>query len=62
MPEFGSLKGCKRIDIESIMDSLIANKLVIKTKEKYPVLHITNEGINYLSSYNKETIKKVHKK
>ena len=59
--EFGSLKNCDRNDIEILVFTLIYKKLLLKTKEKYPVLHPTNEGKDYLKNPTKEDVKKLYK-
>jgi len=47
LPEFGALSKCKREEIESIIIALITRQYLLKTKEKYPVLHPTLEGKAY---------------
>ncbi len=51
-PEYGKLKSVRREDLECIVEWLIDNHFILKTKGQYPVLHITPEGLQlekYLS-------------
>ncbi len=44
-PEYGKLKSIKREDLECIVEWLVDNHFILKTKGQYPVLHITPEGL-----------------
>ncbi len=48
--EFGSLKLMDRNELFYIIDWMIKNKYIYKTNTKYPVLHMSAEGINYSES------------
>lgn len=47
VPEFGSLANLRRDELNAIIDWLLENHFMIKTKGQYPVLHPTNEGNHY---------------
>lgn len=41
------------------MMAMLKYNLLLQTKERYPVLHPTNEGKEYSKSLNKEAVKKI---
>ena len=45
--EFGALKEMPRETIQSIIEWMIKEHYILKTKGKYPVLHSTYEGLHY---------------
>lgn len=47
LPEFGALRDMPYDTIKSVIDWMIVEHLILKTKEKYPVLHSTHEGLHY---------------
>lgn len=47
LPEFGALRDMPYDTIKSVIDWMIAEHLILKTKGKYPVLHSTHEGLHY---------------
>lgn len=47
LPEFGALRDMPYDTIRSVIDWMIAEHLILKTKGKYPVLHSTHEGLHY---------------
>lgn len=47
VPEYNSLADMTREDVTAAIYWLIDKHYMIKTKGKYPVLHITNEGLHY---------------
>ena len=59
--EFGSLRLCNRKDIEILIYAMEKGKLLLKTKEKYPVLHLTNEGKDYIENPTKEKVRKLYR-
>jgi DNA helicase-4 len=59
LPEFGTLVNCERIQIRATMMAMLKYNLLLQTKERYPVLHPTNEGKEYSKSLNKEAVKKI---
>ena len=44
---FGKLKHISREDLDFIVNWLIEKKFILRTKERYPVLHPTYNGIHY---------------
>ena len=56
-PEYGQLSYLERQSIRKVVDWLIDNHYIIKTKGAYPVLHITNEGIHYKEHMTPENMK-----
>ena len=61
IPEFGSLKDMPRETIQSIIEWMIKEHYILKTKEKYPVLHSTYEGLHYSETLTEGKIKKLKK-
>ena len=59
IPEYGSLKDMSREQIRTAIDWLITQKMILQTKEKYPVLHLTYEGIHYADSMTKRRLRKL---
>lgn len=47
IPEFGFLKDMPYDTVKAVIEWMIAEHLILKTKEKYPVLHSTYEGLHY---------------
>lgn len=47
LPEFGALRDMPYDTIKSVIDWMIVEHLILKTKGKYPVLHSTHEGLHY---------------
>lgn len=47
VPEFGMLKDISREEIQAIVEWLIAEHFILKTKGNYPVLHPTYDGLHY---------------
>lgn len=45
--EYGALKHWKRDDVNAVIFWLIENHFILRTKEQYPVLHLTIQGLNY---------------
>lgn len=58
IPEFGLYKEMPRETIQSIIEWMIKEKLILKTKERYPVLHSTDEGLHYSEHVNVNKLKK----
>lgn len=46
-PEYGKLSCLGRKSVRKIVDWLIDNHYILKTKEAYPVLHMTKKGFHY---------------
>ena len=47
IPEYGSLKGVSREELTAIVEWLVENHYILKTKGMYPVLHPTYDGMHY---------------
>lgn len=47
LPEYGRLKDVPRDDMKVIIEWMIENHFMLKTKGQYPVLHPTYEGMHY---------------
>ncbi len=47
LPEFGALQDMPYDTIKSVIEWMIGEHLILKTKERYPVLHSTYEGLHY---------------
>lgn len=47
VPEFGALKAMPRDSVQAVVEWLISQHMILKTKEKYPVLHSTYTGLHY---------------
>lgn len=61
IPEFGYLKDMPRETIQSIIEWMIKEHYILKTKEKYPVLHSTYEGLHYSETLTEGKLKKLKK-
>ena len=59
---FGRLKTANREDLEFIIDWLIEKKFVLETKERYPVLHPTYNGIHYGKTMKKSQLVELQKR
>lgn len=47
IPEYGQLKNMSYDDIDTIIEWMINKHLILRTKERYSVLHSTYEGLHY---------------
>lgn len=47
IPEYGILREVSKKDVIRLINWLIKNEFILQTKSQYPVLHPTNNGINY---------------
>lgn len=61
IPEFGALKDMPLEIIQSIIEWMITEHYILKTKGKYPVLHSTYEGLHYRDSLTEGKLKKLKK-
>lgn len=61
LPKFGALRDMPYETIKSVIDWMIAEHLILKTKGKYPVLHSTYEGLHYSESMTEGRLKKLKK-
>ena len=60
LPEYGKLKRVRRDDLITIIEWLIENHFILKTKHPtYPVLHPTYEGMHYDETITANKLKKL---
>jgi len=59
IPEFRALKDMPYDTIQATIEWMITEHLVLKTKERYPVLHSTYEGLHYSEFITENKIKKL---
>lgn len=45
--EYGKLKAISRDELQAIIEWMIENHFLLKTKGQYPVLHLTYDGLHY---------------
>lgn len=63
LPEYGTLKKVRRDDLITIIEWLIENHFILKTKHpQYPVLHPTYEGMHYDETITVNKLKKLFEK
>lgn len=61
IPEFGTLKEFQYETVLSIIEWMISEHLILRTKERYPVLHSTYEGLHYSEEMTEGKLKKLKK-
>lgn len=61
VPEFGAFKDMSYERVRCIIEWMIAEHYILKTKEKYPVLHSTYEGLHYSETMTDNKLKKLKK-
>lgn len=59
IPEYGALRHIRREVLVSIIEWLIEQKFILKTKGTYPVLHPTYDGMHYAESMTNAKLKKL---
>lgn len=59
--EFGALKEIPHETIVAVIDWMISEHLILKTKGKYPVLHSTYEGLHYSEKVTAPKLKQLKK-
>ncbi len=60
LPEYGKLSPISRDDVITIIGWLIENHFILRTKHyRYPVLHLTYEGIHYDETITANKLKKL---
>lgn len=57
--EYGLLSGLRIEDITTIIEWLIENKYILRTKSRYPVLHPTYQGTHYSETLTVGKLKKL---
>lgn len=58
---YGTLDFYSREDIITIIEWMLSKGLLLKTKSKYPVIHITAKGFDYKNSVSKKDFKELSK-
>ena len=61
IPEYGIYKSLPADVVRNIVDWMISEHYILKTKGKYPVLHSTYEGLHYSESITEGKLKKLKK-
>lgn len=61
LPEFGALRDMPYDTIKAVVDWMIVEHLILKTKGKYPVLHSTHEGLHYSEVVTEGKLKRLKK-
>ena len=59
---YGSLANVKREDVQYLVEWLIENGFILKTRGKYPVLHLTYNGEHYSEVISRQKIQVLKKK
>ena len=59
VPEYGALKNWKREEVQTLVEWMLAEHFMLKTKERYPVLHPTYEGMHYAETLSEYNLKKL---
>lgn len=59
IPEFRSLSDMSYDMIQATIEWMITQHLVLKTKERYPVLHSTYDGLHYSEYITESKLKKL---
>lgn len=62
LPEYGKLAQIRRDDLHTIIEWMIENHFILKTKGQYPVLHPTYEGMHYNKFITPNKLKKLQEK
>lgn len=58
VPEYGIYMKLSTDMVRNTIQWMISEHYILKTKEKYPVLHLTYEGIHYSESITESKLKK----
>lgn len=61
IPEYGVFKDLSIESIRAIIEWMLSEHYVLQTKEQYPVLHSTYEGLHYSESITEGKLKKLKK-
>jgi DNA helicase-4 len=59
VPVFGKLEAISREELRAIIDWLIENNYILKTKGQYPVLHPTYNGMHYNEKMTVDQLKQL---
>lgn len=61
IPEYGVFKDLSIEIIRAIIEWMLSEHYMLQTKEQYPVLHSTYEGLHYSESITEGKLKKLKK-
>ncbi|MCD7955248.1 MAG: UvrD-helicase domain-containing protein [Lachnospiraceae bacterium] len=61
IPEYASLKDLSYEEIQAIIFWMISEHYILRTREEYPVLHSTYEGLHYSEFITEAKLKKLRK-
>jgi len=61
IPEYASLKEMPYDTVQAVIEWMITQHLILKTKERYPVLHSTYDGLHYSEFITEAKLKKLKK-
>lgn len=61
VPEFRALREMQYDTVEAIVEWMISQHFILKTKERYPVLHSTYDGLHYSEFITEGKLKKLKK-
>lgn len=59
LPEYGALGELSRDEVQAVVEWLISQKMILKTKAQYPVLHPTYAGLHYAEEVTSGKLKKL---
>jgi len=62
LPEYGKLVQLRRDDLHAIIEWMLENHFMLKTKGQYPVLHPTYEGMHYDEIVTSNKLKKLQER
>ena len=62
IPEYGIYKSLSVDEVRTVVDWMISEHYILKTRGKYPVLHSTYEGLHYSDSITEGKLKKLKKR
>ena len=61
LPESGALADIPREEVHAVIEWLLRNHYMLRTKERYPVLHPTYDGLHYGETMTKRQLEKLKK-
>lgn len=61
LPEYGALADIPREEVHAIIEWLLRNHYMLRTKERYPVLHPTYDGLHYGETMTERQLKRLKK-
>ena len=59
LPEYGALKSISREELQTMLDWLLSNHYMLKTRGEYPVLHPTYDGLHYGETMTERQLKRL---